>query len=118
MPTSQNAADSPAPSAPRDLRDSWIFRIVAIAVVLGAAVLLSHGCASSGRDIKQDEAVVLAKKEASFKPDRYQVRFLQRGVPPHPYWGVSLYDLGPNGMPSRVELYLVDATTGVVTLAG
>lgn len=118
MPTSQNAADSQAPSAPRDLRDSWIFRVVAIAVVLGAALLLAHGCASSGRNLNQDEAVARAKEKASFDPDRYQVRFLQRGIPPHPYWGVSLYDVGPNGRPIRAELYLVDATTGVTTRAG
>lgn len=118
MPTSQNAADSQAPSAARDLRDSWIFRIVAIAVVLGAALLLAHGCASSGRDIKQDKAVALAKQKASFKPERYQVRFLQRGIPPHPFWGVSLYNVGPSGTPNRVELYLVDAATGEVTRAG
>jgi hypothetical protein len=87
-------------------------------MVLIAALLFSRGCGSKGRDVSQDEAVALARKEVSFDPDRYQIRFLQRGVPPHPYWGVSFYDVGPSGAPTKVELYLVDATTGEVTRAG
>ena len=38
--------------------------------------------------------------EVSFTPDRYQVRFLQRGIPARSYWGVSFVDDGPNGVPT------------------
>jgi hypothetical protein len=89
--------------------------VAAIAVVLLAAVLISRGCGSEGRDITSDQAVELAMEEATFEPDRHQVRFLQQGIPPHPYWGVSFYDVGPGGRPTKVEVYLVDATTGEVT---
>jgi hypothetical protein len=114
-PSSDSDA-SPTPSAlPRDLRDRWQFRVAAIVVVLLAAGLLSRGCASSGREVSQEKAVQLALAAADFKPERHQIRFLQRGIPAHPFWGVSLYDVGENGAPTKVELFLVDATTGEVT---
>ena len=78
-------------------------------------MLIAKGCGSAGRDVTSDEAVQLAIAEASFEPDKHQVRFVQQGIPPHPNWAVSLYDMGPGGRPTKVEVYLVDATTGEVT---
>lgn len=92
-------------------------RIAIIVVVLIAALLFAKSCGSTGRDVSKSEAVELARKKASFDPDRYQIRFLQRGIPPHPFWGVSFYDVGPTGAPSKIELFLVDATTGEVERA-
>ena len=82
------------------------------------ALLVARGCGSEGRNVSDDEAVALAKKQADFTPERYQVRFVQQGLPPHPFWAVSLYDEGPRGRPTRYEVYLVDATTGEVTVQG
>jgi hypothetical protein len=117
-PSSKSADDSPAPSAPVDLRDRWWFRIAAVVVALIAALLFARGCGSEGRNVTDDEAVALAKEEATFTAERHQVRFVQQGIPAHPYWAVSLYDQGPGGRTTRYEVYLVDATTGEVTLQG
>ncbi len=84
-------------------------------VVLVVGLLYAKGCGSAGRNISQDEAVALAKEHATFVPDKYLVRFVQQGIPPQPYWGVSLYDVGPQGQTTRYEVYLVNATTGEVT---
>jgi hypothetical protein len=45
-----------------------------------------------------------------------QARFVQRGIPPHPYWGVVLSEeLDEDGRPTRTESFLIDASTGEVT---
>jgi hypothetical protein len=101
-----------------DLRDRWWFRVAAVVVVLVFAVLFARGCGSEGRNITDDQAVALAKDKATFTAERYQVRFVQQGLPPQPFWAVSLYDEGPQGRPTRYQVFLVNATTGEVTLQG
>jgi hypothetical protein len=83
-------------------------------VVLLAAFALSRGCASAGRELSSDDAVEIARKSTTFKPDKVQVRFVQRGIPPQPLWAVSLYDLDARGRPKDVHLVLVDAATGTI----
>ena len=108
MPSTPNAAK------PRDIRDSWLFRGAVLAVVLSVALLYSRGCQEQSRPISSDEAVALARAEVSFTPDRHQVRFLQQGIPPRAYWGVSFVEDGPNGVAVKNEVFLVDAKTGDV----
>jgi hypothetical protein len=44
------------------------------------------------------------------------VRFLQQGVPPVGYWAVVLSEeIGAQGQPTRVESFLVNASSGEVT---
>jgi peptidase YpeB-like protein len=108
MPTS--TADRP-----RDLRDAWWFRVAILLAVLALAMLYVRGCGAEARKVSSEEAVRLARAEASFVPDRTQVRLVQRGLPAHSYWGVSFVKVGPDGRPERVEVFLVDAKTGEVT---
>lgn len=115
MPTSSTGdASSPNRKVARDLRDSWIFRLAALLVVLLAAFGVARSCGSAGRNVTADEAVAIARESTDFQPDKHQVRFFQRGLRPRPLWAVSLYDLGPRGRPIRVHLVIVDATTGAV----
>lgn len=116
-PSSPSDGGSPKPDGTRDLRDRWQFRVVAIVAVLALGLLVSKGCGSAGRNITDDEAVALAKQHATFEPDKYLVRFVQQGIPPQPFWGVSLYDVGPQGQTTRYEVFLVNATTGEVKLS-
>ena len=119
MPTSSTDGDSsPDRKVARDLRDSWIFRLVALAVVLLAAFGVARSCGSAGRNVTADEAVVIARESTNFVPDKHQVRFFQRGIPPRPLWAVSLYDVGPRGRAIRVHLIIVDATTGAIVEQG
>ncbi len=119
MPTpSTDDASSPDRRVARDLRDSWIFRLIALAAVLLVAVGVSRSCGSEGRNITADEAVLIARESTDFVPDKHQVRFFQQGIPPQPRWAVSLYDLGPRGRPIRVHLIVVDATTGAIVVQG
>lgn len=119
MPTSSTDDDSSRNrKVASDFRDSWIFRLVALLVVLLAAFGVARSCGSAGRNVTADEAVVIARESTDFKPDKHQVRFYQQGIPPRPLWAVSLYDLGPRGRPVRVHLVVVDATTGAVVGLG
>jgi hypothetical protein len=65
--------------------------------------------------VSSERAVELARAEATFTPDRTQVRLVQRGIPPRAYWGVSLYDVDANGAPTKVAIFLVDRKTGDIT---
>ena len=115
MPTPSSGAGSSAARRPaRDLRDSWVFRLAALLVVLLAAFAVSRSCASAGRNVSSDDAVAIARNSASFDPDKVQVRFVQQGIPPRPLWAVSLYNLDDEGRPSRVQVVLVDASTGEI----
>jgi hypothetical protein len=102
---------------PRDLRDSPYVRIAILVAVLAVAFLYVRGCVAQSRAVSSEQAVEIARAEVSFTPDRYQVRFLQRGIPARGFWGVSFIQVGPDGVPTKVEVYLVDAKTGDVTPA-
>ena len=82
--------------------------------VLLLAFGVARGCASAGRNVSSDEAVEIARASTDFKPDRVQVRFVQQGIPPHPYWAVSLYDVDTRGRATEAVVVLVDAETGRV----
>jgi hypothetical protein len=97
----------------RDIRDRPLFRIAAVIVVLLAAFAVAKGCDRQQNEISQDEAIAIAKAEIEFTPDRVQVRYLPQGVPPVYFWAVSLYTL-KNGSPDRLQVVLVNATTGAV----
>jgi len=80
-------------------------------------------CASSEENIAAEEAVELAQAEASFEPCAdprcKQRRLVPRGIPPRRYWAVVLApELDENGLPTRTETFLVDATTGEVRRVG
>ena len=45
-----------------------------------------------------------------------QSRYIPRGIPPRPYWGVVLSEgLDADGAPTRIESFLIDAVTGDVS---
>ena len=95
----------------RDLRDSPLFRIAALLTVLLLAFLATKSCARQDNKISQDEAVAIARAHVDFTPDKHQIRYLPQGLPPVYYWAVSLYTV-KNGHPVRVQVVLVNATTG------
>lgn len=100
---------------PRDLRDRALFRVGVLVALLAVALLSARACGSGTEEVNSRRAIQLARAQVSFVPDRQQVRRLQRGIPARPYWGVSFVELGPDGQPAKVEVYLVDARTGEVT---
>lgn len=79
------------------------------------AFAVSRGCASSGSEVSQDEAIAIAKREVEYEPNRTLVRLIRRGVPnSRRFWAVSLSTLDDNGRPDRVTVVVVDARTRAV----
>ena len=95
----------------RDVRDRPLFRIAALVVVLVVAFVATKSCARHENKISQDEAIAIARKQIDFTPDKVQIRYVPQGIRPVYYWAVSLYTVR-NGAPARVNVVLVNATTG------
>lgn len=118
-PEPDNGPPPAGPVARKDLRDSLWGRALILGVLLLVTLLVSRTCASNRDEITQQEAVDLAIAEASFTPCEReicrQVRYLNQGVPPVGYWGVVLSKQVVNGQPTRVESFLVNASTGEVS---
>jgi hypothetical protein len=119
-PEADNGGPPPARAPRRGLRDSVPGRIALLGLVLFAALISTRACGEARREVSSDEAIELAKQEASFEPCPEvrcaQSRFLQRGIPPNAYWGVVLHEkFDENGVSLRFEDFLVDAVTGDVT---
>ena len=112
--TSSNGHREAATPA-RDLRDRLLFRIAALVVLLLVAFVGAKSCAGHDNKVSQTEAIAIAKKQIDFTPDKVQIRYVPQGVPPVYYWAVSLYTL-KNDRPDRVQVVLVNATTGDVQL--
>ena len=106
----RSAAGEPA----RDLRDRPLFRIAVLLGLLLLAFVVLKSCARQQNDVSQDQAVTIARQEIDFEPDKHQVRYVPQGIPPVYYWAVSFYTLNSHGNPDRVEVVLVNATTGQV----
>jgi hypothetical protein len=113
-------ADGGSATPPRPLRDRPLVRVGLLALVLVAAAGVARSCGSHGGTISQAEAVEIARDNAAFTPCEQQgcvmVRAVQRGLPTRLVWIVGLAeDLDANGVPTRVENFLIDARTGDLT---
>jgi hypothetical protein len=74
----------------------------------------SRTCANKG-DIEADQAVAVARQQIDFRPDGHNVRFMRRGVNQRPFWAVSLWQRGEDGVGyRRITVVLVDAENGNV----
>ena len=101
----------------RGLRDHPLGKLLLLALVLAAALVVARTCGSNNREISQDEAIEIAKEHASFEPcpqvQCVQIRYVPRGIPVRGYWGVVLSDeLDSDGEPNRTESFLIDVQTG------
>lgn len=112
-PEPGNGRPPPEPARRRDLRDSLWGRALILGVLLVFTLVVSKSCASNKNEISQQQAVQIAKQQVDFTPDDYQIRYVPQGVPPIYFWAVSLYT-ERNGQPVRVQVVLVNATTGAV----
>ena len=59
-------------------------RLVALLLLLPLTFLASRSCGDTHHDVTQSEAVAIAKKQVTYRPDGENVRFVRRGIPPPP----------------------------------
>ena len=86
-------------------------------LVLLAALVVARTCGSNHQEISQEEAIEIAKENASFEPcpqlQCVQIRYVPRGIPVRGFWGVVLSDkLDSDGESNRTESFLIDVQTG------
>jgi hypothetical protein len=98
----------------RGLRNRPLGRLLLLAGILLAAFAVSRSCGSTDHEVSKDEAIAIAREAADIEPDRVQIRFVQRGIPPRQFWAVSLYTVDADDRPTQVKLLLVDARTGEI----
>ena len=114
------SAPAPAPAPRKGLRDRPLGRLLLLGLLLMVALLVARSCGSSQGEVTQEEALEIAREEASFEPCEQptceQIRYVPQGIPVRGYWGVVLSDeLDEMGRPTRTETFLVDVQTGDVT---
>jgi hypothetical protein len=115
------AADGRPPPGPRrGLRDRALGKLLLLGLVLVAALLVARTCGSNNQDVSQEQAIEIAKENASFEPcaqqQCIQIRYVPRGIPVRGFWGVVLSDeLDDEGQPNRTETFLIDVQTGEFT---
>jgi hypothetical protein len=97
----------------RALKERPLFRLFALAVVLGVAFLATKGCASSGTKYSAKDAIAIARKQLDFTPKCVQIRYLRSGFKSEPVWAVALWTL-KNGRFDRLTNVIVAARTGKV----
>jgi hypothetical protein len=85
-----------------------------LAVVIVAAVLVSRSCGATQAEISQEEAIVIAKRQVSFEPDRVVIRLLKQGIPQRELWLVGLAERLPDGTLTNITNVRLDADTGEV----
>jgi hypothetical protein len=82
--------------------------------VLVAAGLVAKNCGSRETQVSKEDAVVIAKREIDYEPERVLTRFVPRGFQSRPSWAVSLSTLDSRGDVERVTVVVVDGVTGDV----
>ena len=83
--------------------------MVALIVV---ALLLSRLSGRGEQQVSQERAVEIARPQVHFTPEGHNIRFLQRGIPPHGFWAVSFWIKDKTGHATDVTVVVVDAETG------
>lgn len=96
------------------LRDRPLGKVLLLAAVLLAALLVSRSCGSTETKVSQTRAVAIARTAVDFTADRTQVRYVKRGLQSQGFWAVSLVTITPSGTFGRSAVVLVDATSGKV----
>jgi hypothetical protein len=83
-------------------------------------LVVARTCGRAEKNVTQEEAIELATAEAPFDPcdetGCVQIRYIQRGIPVVAYWAIVLSEKIVNGQPTRIASYLVNVTTGEVSL--
>ena len=119
-PEPANGTPRAEPEPRRGLRDRPLGRLLLLALVLGAAFVVSRTCGSAQQNVTKNEAIEIAKENAAFEPcpeqQCVQIRYIQRGIPIRAYWAVVLSEkLDAEGQPNRIDSILVDVVSGDVS---
>lgn len=88
-------------------------RFLLLLLILPVAFVADRA-ASHGAPITQQQATRIARAQIDYKTDGTNIRFVRRGLPPKPYWAVSLWQKTTTGERTNVTVVLIDAGDGSV----
>lgn len=89
--------------------------LVAFAALLALTFVAARSCQQSQVRLTKDQAIVTARPQAGFTPERTQVRLVRQGLNGHPFWAVSFSVPAASGDGyARVTTVRVDANTGKI----
>ena len=98
----------------RGFRDRRLGKVLIVAGILVAALLVSKSCGKTEAEISQDEAIAIAEQQVSFEPDRVNIRLVKQGLRQQEVWLVGLGQRRADGSYVVATNVLVDADTGDV----
>ena len=98
----------------RGFRDRRLGRVLILAGVLVAALLVSKSCGKTEAEVNQDRAIAIAKQQVDFEPDRVVVRLVKQGLRLREVWLVGLGQRREDGSYVVATNVMVDADTGEV----
>jgi hypothetical protein len=86
-----------------------------IVAVLALAFVFARTCQQSEVRISKEQAIMTARNEVDFTPERTQIRLLRQGIRSEPFWVVSLSVPGEREDTfSELAVVRVDAHDGKV----
>ncbi len=88
-------------------------RFLLLLLILPVAFIADRA-ASHAAPITQQRATEIARAQIDYKTDGTNIRFVRRGLPPKPYWAVSLWQQTATGERTNVTVVLIDAGDGSV----
>ena len=88
-------------------------RFLLLLLILPVAFVADRA-ATHAAPISQQRATEIARAQIDYKTDGTNIRFVRRGLPPKPYWAVSLWQQTTTGERTNVTVVLIDAGDGSV----
>jgi hypothetical protein len=86
---------------------------VLVVALFAICLVVASSCQRRQVRITKEAAIVTATRQADFRPQRTQVRFVRQGLNGHPYWAISLSVPAKDGKGyERVSVARVDANSG------
>jgi hypothetical protein len=87
--------------------------VLLVAGLFALCLVVAAGCQRRQVRITKEAAIVTATRQADFRPQRTQVRFVRQGLNGRPFWAISLSIPAKNGKGyERVSVARIDANTG------
>lgn len=89
--------------------------VLAFLVLLGVTIFAAQSCQQSQIRVSKERAIVIARPEAGFTPERTQVRLVRQGLNGRPFWAVSFsIPAAEADEYARLTTVRVNANTGKV----
>jgi hypothetical protein len=89
--------------------------IIGIIALFAVTLVTAQSCQQAQVRIPKDRAIVTARTQAGFTPERTQIRLVRQGLNAHPFWAVSFSVPAASGDGyAKLTTVRVDANTGKV----